>query len=209
MEPGFSNNCWRECDPIHIMMLDNHYHPMWKLTYQGYPALIYAIIAIIQTTSEWGGTPLILSGKVSLQVHEPQNCWPEKKQVCNTEVTSLKARCFTELDSSVSITYSSTSQHANYKEECLICGRTCTTKSDWSLLLICTLDTQKSIWDNAKELGDEDMLHRICGSDNKCSTMVADDFQHHLLCCNAYMMTRRVHSQERHAKLLNQTHIML
>ena len=41
------------------------------------------------------------------------------------------------------------------------------------------------------------MLHRFCGSDNKCHEMVADDFQYHSVCFNAYMMTRRIHSQEK------------
>ena len=41
---------------------------------------------------------------------------------------------------SVSITRSSTSQPVNYKEECFICGRACTTKGDRSLLMISTFD---------------------------------------------------------------------
>ena len=32
---------------------------------------------------------------------------------------------------------------------------------------------------------------------NKCHEMVADDFQYHSVCINAYTMTRRIHSQEK------------
>ena len=85
----------------------------------------------------------------------------------------------------------------NYKKECLICGRARTTKRDRSLLLISTLDRQKAVWDNAKELGDEYMLHMICRSDKKCHEMVANNFQYHSVCINAYMMTRRIRSQEK------------
>ena len=74
-----------------------------------------------------------------------------------------------------------------------------------SLLLISTLDIQKSVWDSAKELGDEDMPHRIWGSDNKCPDMVAYYFQYRRVCINAYM-TSRVHSQK---KACPNTHAML
>ena len=40
------------------------------------------------------------------------------------------------------------------------------------------------------------MLHRCCGSDNKCHDMVADNCQYHSVCINAYKMTRRIPSQE-------------
>ena len=61
----------------------------------------------------------------------------------------------------------------------------------------------KSMWDNAKELGDEDMLHEILGSDNKYTGMVADYFQYHRVSMNSYL-TRCVHSQE---KACPSTHI--
>ena len=40
------------------------------------------------------------------------------------------------------------------------------------------------------------MLRKIRGSDNKCTDMVADDFQYHRVCMNSYL-TRRVHAQEK------------
>ena len=40
------------------------------------------------------------------------------------------------------------------------------------------------------------MLHKIRGSDNKCTDMVADYFQYHRVCMNSHLR-RRVHSQEK------------
>ena len=40
------------------------------------------------------------------------------------------------------------------------------------------------------------MLHKIRGSDNTCSDMVADYFQYHIVCMNSYL-TRLGHSQEK------------
>ena len=150
-----------------------------------------------------------------------QTCW--KKSALSTRTaklltrdkfaiqqdTSLKARCPIEYKSSVSITQSSPSQLVNYKEECLICGRTRTTKGDRSLLLISTLDRQKSVWDNGKEIGNEDMLYRICGSDNKCPDMVADDFQLQRVCINAYIMTMHVHSQAKACPSTHTSHLRM
>ena len=41
------------------------------------------------------------------------------------------------------------------------------------------------------------MLHTFCGSDNMCHEMVANYFQYHSVCIDAYMMTTRIHSQEK------------
>ena len=65
-----------------------------------------------------------------------------------------------------------------------------------SLLLISTLDGQKSVWDNANDIGDKAMLHKIRCPDNKCTDMVADYCQYHRVCMNSYL-TRRVHSHEK------------
>ena len=40
------------------------------------------------------------------------------------------------------------------------------------------------------------MLHMIRGSENKCSDMVADYFQYHMVCMNSYL-TKLGHSQEK------------
>ena len=63
-----------------------------------------------------------------------------------------------------------------------------------SLLFISTFGEQKSVWDNANDLGDKAMLHKIRGPDTKCTDMVADYFKYHMVCMNSYL-TRRVHSQ--------------
>ena len=50
--------------------------------------------------------------------------------------------------------------------------------------------------DKANDLGDKDFLHKIRGSDNKCTDMVVPDyFQYHMVFVNSYL-TRRVHSQK-------------
>ena len=50
--------------------------------------------------------------------------------------------------------------------------------------------------DKANDLGDKDLLHMNRGSDNKCSDMVVDYFQYHMVCMNSYL-TRLGHSQEK------------
>ena len=40
------------------------------------------------------------------------------------------------------------------------------------------------------------MLHKMCGSDNKCTNKVADYVQYHGVCMN-FHVTIRVHSQEK------------
>ena len=50
--------------------------------------------------------------------------------------------------------------------------------------------------DKANDLGDKDFLHKIRGSDNKCTDMVVPDyFQYHVVFVNSYL-TRLVHSQK-------------
>ena len=49
--------------------------------------------------------------------------------------------------------------------------------------------------DKANDLGDKDLLHMIRDFDKKCSDMVADYFQYHMVCLNPYL-TRLGHSQE-------------
>ena len=50
--------------------------------------------------------------------------------------------------------------------------------------------------DKANYLGDKDFLHKIRGSDNKCTDMVVPDyFQYHMVFVNSYL-TRLVHSQK-------------
>ena len=65
-----------------------------------------------------------------------------------------------------------------------------------SLHLISTFGGQKSVWDNANDIGDKAMLHTIRGPDTKCTDMLAYYFQYHRVCMNSYL-TRRVHSQEK------------
>ena len=48
----------------------------------------------------------------------------------------------------------------------------------------------------AAVLGDKDLLHMIRGSDNKCSDMMVDYFQYHMVCMNSYL-TRLGHPQEK------------
>ena len=50
--------------------------------------------------------------------------------------------------------------------------------------------------DKANDLGDKDMLHKMRGSDIKCTDMAENYFQYHRVCMNSYL-TRRVHSQEK------------
>ena len=50
--------------------------------------------------------------------------------------------------------------------------------------------------DKANDIGDKDFLHKIRGSDNKCTDMVVPDyFQYHMVFVNSYL-TRLVHSQK-------------
>ena len=50
--------------------------------------------------------------------------------------------------------------------------------------------------DKANDFGDKDLLHMIRGSDNKCSDMVEDYFQYHMVCMNSYL-TMLGHPQEK------------
>ena len=50
--------------------------------------------------------------------------------------------------------------------------------------------------DKANDIGDKDFLHKIRGSDNKCTDMVVPDyFQYHMVFVNSYL-TRLVHPQK-------------
>ena len=49
----------------------------------------------------------------------------------------------------------------------------------------------------ANKLEDEEMLHKIPGPDvNKCTDMIAEDFQYHKECMTSYL-NKRLHSQEK------------
>ena len=63
--------------------------------------------------------------------------------------------------------------------------------------MIATYDRQNAVWEKANTLEDEEMLHKICGPDgNKCTDMIAEDFQYHKECMTNYL-TKRLHSKEK------------
>ena len=48
-------------------------------------------------------------------------------------------------------------------------------------------ERQHSIWQKAKEFGDDNMLHQIQGHGHSCVDMIANDFKYHRSCLCAYL----------------------
>ena len=65
---------------------------------------------------------------------------------------------------------------------------------DGKLIKIATGDRQISIWNKAKELNDEKMLHLIQGNGTECVDMIANDFQYHKLCLTQFLNRRVLES---------------
>ena len=187
---------------------DSNAGPLQKLTDQGYPALLYAVINrkddvsfrlenelepqcdFLERNPVWHAR---CRAKYSNRktVDQRKNKFAKQEDILPEEGFSAEA------DSSAPKTRFLTPQPIKYKEECFICGRARSAKGDRSLLLIATYDRQNSIWKKANELEDENMLRKIRGPDgNKCADMIADDFRYHRACMNFYL-TRRVCSQEK------------
>ena len=97
----------------------------------------------------------------------------------------------TDSESSIRSRSSLGSSSINYKQQCFICERARSKKGERNLRLIEMQSRQKSIWDKAKALNDEAMLHKIQGfGQDKCIDMVAQDFRYHGKCMDWYLYQR-------------------
>jgi hypothetical protein len=177
---------------------DSQRGPLQKLTSQGYPAFLYAVNnrkdevsfrleSDVDTQSDLLSKNPVYHARCRSNYTNRKTVDQKKSQFAKQESTSSTG-CSPELEGS-SRTRSSTPQSVHYKDECFICGKARSTKGDRCLLLIACPERQNAMWKKANELADEQMLHKIRGFD-KCTDMVAGDFQYHRHCMTTYLNRR-------------------
>ena len=81
------------------------------------------------------------------------------------------------------------------KEECFVCGKSRNKKGQRNLILVSTLDRQKSILSKAKELCDNNMLQFLQGHGDSCVDMIASGFRYHKLCLDTYLNKKPAEAQ--------------
>ena len=187
---------------------DSKAGPLQKVTDQGYPALLYAVINRkddvsfrleneLQPQCDFLERNPVWHTRCRAKYTNRKTVDQGKTKFAKQEVTMSEVGLSTERDINAPKTRLLMPEPIKYKEECFICGRARSTKGDRCLFLIATYDRQNSVWKKANQLVDEDILRKIRGPDgNKCTDMIAHDFRYHRECMNFYL-TRRVSTQEK------------
>ena len=106
------------------------------------------------------------------------------RQDSNSSTSSVDSECSTRYRSSVG------RSSVNFRTECFICERARSKEGDRNLSVIEMQGRQKCVWEKAKALNDEAMLHKIQGFGEDVCDMVACAFRYHNKCMNRYLNKR-------------------
>ena len=93
-------------------------------------------------------------------------------------------------DENASTSTSKKRKSIDFKDVCFICEKQRDKKKNYKLILVASVERQRSFYEQALRLEDQDMLLKIQGLGNECIDMIAADFRYHASCMDNYRNKR-------------------
>ena len=156
-----------------------------RLTVKGYQALVFAVEKRDDSVAHRLSEPVTNNTFLSYNPMYHAKCWNSYnnrktvEQKCRTKLGKHAVVEEPAQESSHVLTRRSTNtgHPMQLKEECFVCGKSRNKKGQRNLILVSTLDRQKSILSKAKELCDNNMLQLLQGHGDSCVDMIASGFR--------------------------------